>query len=78
MARDSYIVVKAGTITAKQLERLRDGEGIVAAQVDEAVALAKGQLGEDGQGQVILPIVVVYRRKSKRRRKGLASMLFGL
>ena len=62
------IVVDLGKTKRKSIKRLKQGQGKLMEEVDEAVARVKAGLGDDGDDKVLVPVVIVYRRKRKKRR----------
>lgn len=62
------IIVDLGKQRKKQIKRLKRGEGKLwdeVADVSQEVGL---QLGEEAQDKVLVPIVMVYRKKAKKRK----------
>jgi hypothetical protein len=61
------IVVNVGRRTTKALRQLARNEGPLVAEVNEVVERVRGELGEELAGKTLVPLVIVYRRKSRRR-----------
>jgi len=61
------IVVKLGKASKKKIGRLKDGEGPLVADVLEAMAQVKAELGKEAEGKELVPVVLVYRQKRKKR-----------
>jgi len=61
------IVVKLGKASKKKISRLKDGKGPLVADVLEAMAHVKADLGKEAEGKELVPVVVVYRQKRKKR-----------
>ena len=62
------IIIDLGKQKRKQIKKLLKGRGKLLSEVESVVAEATSVLGEELEGKVILPLVLVYRRKPKRRR----------
>jgi hypothetical protein len=62
------IIVDMGRQKAKNLKALKKGEGKLWEDVQEVVDQVQEQLGERIQGQTILPVVIIYEKKSTRQR----------
>jgi hypothetical protein len=68
------IVVRIGRANKKQVELLREGQGPLVDEVHETVAEIRARLGSDAAGRELVPVVVVYSKKSKKKgSKGLWS-----
>lgn len=62
------VVVDLGKVKRKQIRQLEQGRGELVSEVDRVVESVRRELGPEAEGKEILPVVVLYRRKSKRRR----------
>jgi hypothetical protein len=60
------IVIEAGKASKKEVKRLKQGEGNLAAQVAAALDMARSELGSDAEGKVLVPVAVLYKRKPRR------------
>jgi Family of unknown function (DUF6200) len=69
----SPIVLDLGKVKPKRIKQLRRGEGRLAEEVRQAVEKVRDGLGAEGDGKVLVPVVVLYRKKPRR-----ASLPFGL
>jgi hypothetical protein len=67
------IIVDLGKQRPKQIKRLKRGRGKLWAEVVDVIEEVGAQLGDDLEGKTIVPVVMVYRKKSKR--KGLNPLL---
>jgi hypothetical protein len=67
------IIVDLGKQRPKQIKRLKRGRGKLWAEVLDVIEEVGDQLGDDLEGKTIVPVVMVYRKKSKR--KGLNTLL---
>lgn len=61
------IVIDLGKQKRKQLKALKKGEGKLVDEVYESIQQVGHDLGVEAQGKAIVPIVVIYERKTKRR-----------
>lgn len=60
------IVVNLGTVSRKSIRKLKRGEGKLEAEVQEVITQLRAQLGAEAKNKELVPIVVVYSRKTKR------------
>jgi hypothetical protein len=67
------IIVDLGKQRPKQIKRLKRGRGKLWAEVVDVIEEVGDQLGDDLEGKTIVPVVMVYRKKTKR--KGLNPLL---
>ena len=70
------IIVDLGNQKTKFIKELKKGEGKLWDEVQNVVEEVKDMLGEKAEGKVIIPVVMVYRQKSKRQR--LDKLIFPL
>jgi hypothetical protein len=66
------IVLDLGKIKKKDIKKLKDGEGRLVSKVSAAVAQAQLNLPA---GKEVIPVVIVYRQKAKRAKRGVT--MFG-
>jgi hypothetical protein len=62
------IIIDMGKQKTGNLSDLKKGEGKLWDEVLNVVDEVKQMLGEAADGKVIVPVVVIYRKKLKRRR----------
>ena len=62
------VIVSLGTQKKKAIKQLKRGKGRVMDEVADVVAQVQTNLGEQAAGKIILPVVVIYRRKQRRPR----------
>ena len=62
------IVVDLGKQTTKKIKKLRKGTGPLPAKLEAAIREAKARVGAD---KSIIPVVLLYEKKAKRKMKGL-------
>ncbi len=62
------IVVDLGKTKAKQIKRLKRGEGRLMEEVVEVMDEIVEALGEEVDGKTLVPIVIVYEKKPKQSR----------
>jgi hypothetical protein len=62
------IIIDLGKQRPKQIKRLKRGRGKLWNEVVDVIDEVSVQLGEEAEGKVLVPIVMVYRKKRKRRR----------
>jgi hypothetical protein len=61
------IVIDLGKQKSKDIKDLKSGKGKVWDDMFSVVEEVKEMLGEDANGKVILPVVMIYQRKPKRQ-----------
>jgi hypothetical protein len=62
------VVIDLGKHKPKRIKELKDGEGKLWDDMLAVVEEVKGMLGEDANGKLIIPVVLIYQRKPKPRR----------
>lgn len=65
------IVIDFGKVRRKQIKELKRGSGKLADEVRQVATEVSERLGAEAEGKEIVPVVVVYRRKRKKRKGGL-------
>ena len=70
MARASTtpIVVELGSVKKKRIKDLACGKGKIQADVDRVMATVQENLGAEAEGKILVPVVMVYKKKRKRGR----------
>jgi hypothetical protein len=61
-------VVDLGKQKSKRIKRLRRGDGPLPEKLDAAIREARARLGND---RPIVPVVVLYEKKERRKLRGL-------
>jgi hypothetical protein len=64
-------VIDAGKQKKKDIKKLEHGEGPLMKHVEAALA----RTGAGRNGKEVVPVVIVYEKKAKRKKRGLS--LFG-
>jgi ribosomal protein L14 len=67
------VVINRGRRRRKLITQLKRGEGDLWAEVADTVREVVAQLGPESHGKVVVPVVVIYRKKNKSKRSGLPS-----
>jgi hypothetical protein len=67
------LVIDRGKQGRKSIEQLNRGEGELWAEVRNAIDQVVGEIGADLHGNVVVPVVVIYRKKNKRKRSRFLS-----
>jgi len=65
------ITLDLGQTKGKSLRKLSEGRGRLWGDVQDAINEVTRLLGEQAQGKQLVPVVVVYRRKIRRKDGGL-------
>lgn len=69
--RTPPITIRLGKYTKRQLRKLDRGEGKVFDEVQAALEQVKDDLGPEAATKVLLPVVVIYKKKQKKSREWL-------
>jgi hypothetical protein len=61
------IIVDLGKQRSKRIKQLKRGRGKLWNEVVDVIEEVSAQLGDEVDGKTIVPVVMVYRKKNKRR-----------
>ena len=64
------VVIDLGKVGRRRIRKLKKGRGRLVDEVHEVADLVREELGEELAGREILPVVLIYRKK-RRKRKSL-------
>jgi hypothetical protein len=67
------IVVDLGKTRSSRIKSLKKGQGKLMQDVQEVMDQVRASLGERAQGVQLVPVVMIYKKKPKRR-----TGLFGM
>jgi hypothetical protein len=62
------IIVSLGKKSKKQIKRLKRGKGRAMDEVMDVIDQVQANLGEQAAGKVLVPVVIIYRKKQQRFR----------
>ncbi len=62
------IVLDLGKVKRKRIRKLKRGTGPLLDEVYEAVAAVHDELGDEAESREVVPLVLLYERKRKKRR----------
>lgn len=68
------IIMEMGNRKKSAVRDLKRGSGRMMDEVEQTLEEVRQGLGDQAEGKEFVPIVMIYRRKSKRR-KGLGRLL---
>ena len=68
------ILIDLGKIRGKVVRQFREGCGELVGEVQHVLAETRKNLGSDAAGKELVPIVLVYRKKPKRRKNKVSRM----
>lgn len=68
------IIIDLGKKRGKAIKALKQGRGNLMDEVGQTVAQVLEGLGPEAQLKQPLPIVIIYRKKQKRRNRGLGGL----
>jgi len=63
------IILDVGKTSRKSIKQIKRGQGKLMSDVQDAMAEVTASLGEQANGQQLVPVVLLYRRKSRRNKK---------
>lgn len=69
------IFVDLGKQAPKRIKALKRGSGKLWTEVAEVLKEVKGSLGEEANGKILVPVLLVYRKQTRRGRRGVFPML---
>ena len=61
------IVISLGKESRKRIRQLKRGRGRLMDDVGEVMDQVRASFGEHADGKIFVPVVLVYRRKTRRR-----------
>jgi hypothetical protein len=64
------IVLDVGKAKRKDIKNLEKGCGKIVVDVQDAVTEVTSSLGDQAEGKQFVPVVLVYRKKRRRNKKG--------
>lgn len=67
------VILDLGKASRKKIRQLREGHGELVDEVQSAMHEVTASLGAQVEGKQLVPVVLIYRKKS-RRRKGAGRM----
>ena len=70
------IIVDLGREKARRIRDLKRGEGELWDEVLDVIDEVKDMLGDEAEGKTLVPIILVYQKRARRRR--IERMLFPL
>ena len=70
------IVVDLGKIRRKHVKRLKRGEGRLVEEVLDVLDEVVEELGDDLEGSSLVPMVMIYERKPKKRKRSTIELPF--
>lgn len=72
------VIIDLGKQRSKLIKALKKGEGDLWEEILEVADEVKEMLGAEAEGKVLIPIVMLYQEKVKRRRVNLEKLIFPL
>jgi len=62
------IIVDLGKQRSRRIKRLKKGRGKLWDEVADVLAEIQESLGEEVDGKVLVPVILVYRKKDRKSR----------
>jgi hypothetical protein len=72
------VIIDLGKQKSRALKDLKKGEGKLWDEVLDVAEEVKEMLGEEAEGKVFVPIIMLYKEKTGRRRLDLDKIIFPL
>jgi hypothetical protein len=69
------VIIDLGRQKRRALRNLKRGEGKLWEDVLDVIEEVKDLLGTDAEGKVLVPVILIYRERSRRRRINLDRLL---
>ncbi|NTX01526.1 hypothetical protein HUA74_40035 [Myxococcus sp. CA051A] len=70
------VVIDMGKQRNKKLKALKRGRGALMLEVGEALNEVRDRLGEEAFGKQLVPVVLIYRKQAKKKKRGGLSLPF--
>jgi len=64
------IIMEIGKAKKKDIRDVSRGQGKIMGDLQDAMSEVTSSLGEQADGKQFVPVVLVYRKKSRSKRKG--------
>lgn len=61
------VVIDLGKVKRKSIRQLKEGQGKILQEVDDVVGMVREELAGELEGREILPVVVLYEKRSKKK-----------
>lgn len=61
------VLIDLGKVKGKTVRRFKEGRGPLVGEIQQVLADVRQSLGSETGGRELVPIVLVYRKKRKRR-----------
>ena len=72
------VIIDLGKQRSKLIKELKNGEGELWDEVLEVADEVKEMLGAEAEGKVLIPVIMLYQEKARRRRIDLEKLIFPL
>lgn len=70
------VVIDMGKQRRKKLKDLKRGRGALMLEVGEALNEVRDRLGDEVLGKQLVPVILIYRKQPKKKRRGGLSLPF--
>ena len=70
------IIIELGTQKSDNLKALKKGKGKLWDEVLSVVEETREMLGAEAEGKILVPVILIYKKKTKRQ--GLEKLIFPL
>jgi hypothetical protein len=62
-------VVDLGKAKKRQVRKFKQGRGRLYEDAQDVIEEVRARMGADGQGKEIVPVIMLYRKKGRRKGK---------
>jgi hypothetical protein len=64
------IVIDLGKEKKRRIKDLKRGQGKLMAEIAAVLNEVRASLGEEADGRQLVPVIVIYKQKKKRKKNG--------
>jgi len=64
------IILDVGKASGKNIRQMKQGRGKLMTDVQDAMAEVTDSLGDQAEGKQLVPVILVYRKKAGRSKRG--------
>lgn len=65
------IVIDLGRVRRKKIKALKQGRGKLLGEIAAAISEVRANLGSAADGKVLVPVVLLYKKKGGKKNRGL-------
>jgi len=65
------VVIDLGKTRRKRIKQLKRGQGPLREAVADVISQVQEELGAEAEGKELVPVVMIYQRRQKKRGRAL-------